>query len=469
MREATSAEAQSRPITARWRTPAGTSVRRPISKVEGYRKSPVHFAKTLGKTYIFAMQHLARTASTAFLIAAGVAACGEVTHDVGTLARSRPPTDDTGVSRTEPSPEVGAAATEPSPDADIGATGEQDAAVPNATVDAARGAARTESGGQGGQEENPLDAGCQERLVPAERRRLDIYIMMDGSLTVEIPMVRRSAMAGVIAFLKDPDSNGTAVGIRYYGLGCEAAEYAVPNVQVAELPGNTAALENFQPSDLSPLPVVPALRGAIQHARERQNRIGLENTKQVVFLLTSELFLDGCGFSPEDLDNAAQEGFLGSPPIETYVFGVGALNVLDPSVRISFLEQLDRIALQGGTDQPYLVDLGLSEEEMATRLAEARDAARPSRCDFAYPDWRVGDLPGDPELVTLTYTRPVGDRVRVPRTSDASECDPLSIGWYYDDPVEPSRAIACGRTCEIIESNPSPEVDFLLGCAPPTP
>ncbi len=397
------------------------------------------------------MGKLARSVILALLALAGVAACGEVAHDVGTLARARPPAGGTG----------GSGGTEPSPDADAETAGEPDAAVPDATADAAQ----TDSGGQG---EDPYSPACQGRLVPAEPIRLEIYIMMEGSLTLEIPVVKRSAKPGVVAFLQDPDSNGTAVGIRYFGTGCEASEYAVPDVPVAELPGNTAALESFTPSDLlTPLPMVPALRGAIQHARERYDRSDLKSTKQVVFLLISELFPGGCGFTPEDLDDTAQEGFLGSPPIETYIFGVGALTLLDPSILGNFLAQLRGLALQGGTGQPYLADLTASDEEMATRLAEAREAAMPSPCEFACPEWLDGDLPGDPELVTLTYTRSVGDRVRVPRLSDPSECDPLVNGWYYDDPIQPSRAIACGRICEIIESNPPPEIDFVLGCAPP--
>jgi hypothetical protein len=100
-------------------------------------------------------------------------------------------------------------------------------------------------------------------------------------------------------------------------------------------------------------------------------------------------------------------------------------------------------------------------------MNEARDSAMPSPCDLDYPAWLDKGLPGDPELATLVYTLPGEEPVRVPRVPDASECDPLLEGWYYDDPIRPSRVTACGRTCEILTSDPSPEVNIIAGCAPP--
>ena len=392
------------------------------------------------------MGKLTRSVFTAFLLAAGFTACDEVVHDVGTLGKAR--STENGASGS------GAAADS----AENGTDGGADAAPSD--TNAAADATRPDDSGH---QEDPI---CQGRSVAAEPRRLDIYIMMDGSLMIELPVIMRTAKLGVDAFLQDPDSNGTAVGIRYFGVGCEPYEYAVPDVPVAELPGNTAALESFTPSAiLTPLPVVPALRGAILHARERQGRSDLDNTKQAVFLLTSEIYT-GCGNIPDDLDTAAQEGFQGSPSIETYAFGVAVFSLLNPTDLTSFRDQLGQVALLGGTNRPFLADLGISDEELAARLAEARDAAMPSRCDFAYPDW-VDSAPGDPELVTLTYSGPSGDAVQVPRVSSAAECDPFLEGWYYDEPARPSRVIACGLTCETIESDPAPDIGFILGCAPP--
>ena len=66
----------------------------------------------------------------------------------------------------------------------------------------------------GGQTEHPYDPDCRGRLLPAEARRLDIYVMMDASLMIELPVVKRSAKPGLDAFVDAPDSSGVAVGIR---------------------------------------------------------------------------------------------------------------------------------------------------------------------------------------------------------------------------------------------------------------
>lgn len=396
------------------------------------------------------MIRLTRAGFLALLMATCTPGCGEVVHDVGTVVEKR---------------QVPGASGENGSDGDASFDGGNDGGDAEPLPDATTDAARPDGGSP---PEDPFDPACRGRQLPAEPRRLDIYIMMDATLMLEIPVVMRSAKPGVDAFLDEAGSSGLAVGIRYFGTICDSATYAEPDVPIAELPGNAQAVKSFAPSELlTPLPVVPALEGGIQHARERQRDPDLQNTKQVVFLVTSEIF-PGCGNTPDDLDNAAQDGSTGSPPIETYVFGVNAFRLLNPAELTAFLDRLGRLAIRGGTGQAYLADLESQYEELAMRLGEARDAAMPSPCDLAYPIWLDDErLPGDPELVTLTYTPPAGEPVRVPRVSDASECDPLLEGWYFDDAVRPSRVTACGRTCDALKSDPVPEVFFVIGCAPP--
>jgi hypothetical protein len=37
-------------------------------------------------------------------------------------------------------------------------------------------------------------------------------------------------------------------------------------------------------------------------------------------------------------------------------------------------------------------------------------------------------------------------------------------GWYYDDPADPTRIIACPDTCEYFKADPDGSIAIQLGC-----
>ena len=53
----------------------------------------------------------------------------------------------------------------------------------------------------------------------------------------------------------------------------------------------------------------------------------------------------------------------------------------------------------------------------------------------------------------------------------AAECANFQNGWYYDDPVKPTKIIACPTTCDAIKAATDAKIDILVGCetiiAPP--
>jgi hypothetical protein len=46
-----------------------------------------------------------------------------------------------------------------------------------------------------------------------------------------------------------------------------------------------------------------------------------------------------------------------------------------------------------------------------------------------------------------------------------TEADCRAGAWYYDDPTNPTRVIACGQACEEIKAEVDSTIDILLGCA----
>ena len=70
-------------------------------------------------------------------------------------------------------------------------------------------------------------------------------------------------------FFNDPGSDGIGVGVQFFGSDCNVATYATPRVGIAPLPGSIPALQAAFP--LIPIQgtaTVPAMEGAIQHARQ---------------------------------------------------------------------------------------------------------------------------------------------------------------------------------------------------------
>jgi hypothetical protein len=51
--------------------------------------------------------------------------------------------------------------------------------------------------------------------------------------------------------------------------------------------------------------------------------------------------------------------------------------------------------------------------------------------------------------------------VQVP---DRASCDPVSGGWYYDDPTSPSSIDLCDSTCASVEGDATGVVQLLIGC-----
>ena len=53
--------------------------------------------------------------------------------------------------------------------------------------------------------------------------------------------------------------------------------------------------------------------------------------------------------------------------------------------------------------------------------------------------------------------------VQVIYPSRASACGD-DQGWYYDDPSAPTKIVLCNATCDLINADPTAEIDIVLGC-----
>jgi hypothetical protein len=266
------------------------------------------------------------------------------------------------------------------------------------------------------------------------------------------------------AFLADPESTGIGVGLGLFGhqeigqTSCDVADYSEPVVRVGALPEQASALSEalnlLQPTGETP--TGPALRAACTYASDYRSTV--PGHEVVVLLLTDgrpeapSTCRGGAGLCCPSLDDAVQaadecRNVIG---IRTFVLGVGPL-----------LDNLEQIAVAGGTREAYLVQSGDVGAEVLRALNRIRGSAA-IPCELALPQAPPGEALALDE-VNLEYEGAECVRTpfsSVPSTADCGDED----GWYYDDPASPNRIELCPRSCDRV-SGPGGNLYYSVGCA----
>jgi hypothetical protein len=298
--------------------------------------------------------------------------------------------------------------------------------------------------------------------------------MLDQSLSMAEPLPGGTRWTQVTqaltSFFQNAAADNFALGLQYFGLpaaaspdtpsgfvdSCNPADYAHPEVEIDTLTDATrkslkASIDAHWPS--SNTPTGPALRGAIDHARSwaTEHR---GSVTAVVLATDGEPY--GCGSSTELTAAIAADGVAGTPPIFTYVIGVGA-----------GLSDLASIAEQGGTRQPILVD---DSTDLRAGLSSALEHVRGAEvlpCHFEIPQPSAGDTL-DFTRVNVNYTPGSGDqagqRLTLLQVADEPSCS-RAEGWYYDNPGQPTEIRLCPALCDEINAHAHDgSVNVVLGC-----
>jgi hypothetical protein len=281
-----------------------------------------------------------------------------------------------------------------------------------------------------------------------------MLILLDrsGSMRIEFVIDLWTPIATAIGtFVALPETVGMGAGIQFFGIqndSCDPSVYAQPAAGIAPLPGNAAAIQqaitNNQPT-FGETPTLPALQGAIQYAQSfaRQNP-----ARNVIVVLATDGEPNACNSTSTTVSQAALVGLSGSPSIPTYVIGLGNIAVLN------------QIAQAGGTGQALVVstDPQLTSQQFLDALNAIRAGA--SSCDYMIPAGGAST----PYLVNLSFDSGTGATF-VPNVGSASACDPVTGGWYYDNPAAPQRIVTCPATCDRFRLSASVRVNIILGCA----
>jgi hypothetical protein len=333
------------------------------------------------------------------------------------------------------------------------------------------------AGGAGGSVIIDGDAACVAEPRAGEQVPLDLFFMVDksGSMTcpvgtaganctngqMPVPAVNRwtSIKEALNAFAASDQSRGLGMGMAFFPLMtgnrllCTPQDYATPVAPIAALPGQAGAISNALNSQMpnGSTPTVPALSGAIQYATGyAQTNPG----RTVAIVFATDGVPTECAANNNSIAGAeavARAALMGTPSIRTYVLGVGPR-----------LDNLNDIAVAGGTTKAHLVESGGSAE-LINALNEIRKNAL--TCDYQIPV-----IPGKPlnfEQVNVNVRigpAPAMEQL-IRRVDDAAACG-TGPGWYFDVPpnASPKKITLCPGTCDPMLKATGSTMNVLIGC-----
>lgn len=339
-----------------------------------------------------------------------------------------------------------------------------------------------EVGGSGGASPAPPET-CTAEAHEGQRLPVDMYFLLDSSGSMGERVQGGSkwevVSGALIAFLNDPRNSQTAVGIGYFptaapfgscaigqpdclcipyinlcfanaGGSCSVADYSTPAVPLVLPASAGAVIADIQAHRFSGgTPTRPAVEGALQYLNLWAEQ---HSARATVLVLATDGDPTGCESNgPPDIAALAANALAGPHAIKTFVIGVG-----------DSLVALNLVARAGGTGQAFLVDAG---GDVAATFGDALEQIRgaAASCVFAIPERSAAGMKVNPAQVNVRYT-PAGSTASTLVTqtfmSNPQHCDDAG-GWYYDNPLAPTRIELCQSTCQAL-SQGSVQVEF--GC-----
>jgi len=299
---------------------------------------------------------------------------------------------------------------------------------------------------------------------------LSLFVLLDQSGSMTLDGNRWAPVTTALkAFIAGPSLAGVGMGLQYFPLGatvtsdpkiCTATNYSTADVPLSDLPANGAALtgsidNHFFTAAMGNdpahwgTPTYPALQGSYDYLR---TYLTANPTRRGVLLLATDgLPSKLCmGDTPAEIATLIASQLAMTPPIQTYVIGIGKITTLDTW------------AMAGGTGQAFVVDgTGTTTQDDLTKaLDQIRVLTLP--CDYAIPAPADGSV--DPKKVNVRFTSPTQATTDFLNVANASACAAGVQTWYYDDPAAPTRVVMCPSACDALHQQGA-KIELVFGCA----
>ena len=230
---------------------------------------------------------------------------------------------------------------------------------------------------------------------------------------------------------------------------------------IADLPTATGALTvslmATQPGGGTPTD--PAVEAALGQLRMRATA---HPDRHEVLVLVTDGQPNSCNADPIPLiTKLIGDAKTGTPSIPTYAIGVFGQGEFQGGQMT-----LSDWAMAGGTGMPFILTAG---DDLTQKLLDALNAIRGSAlpCEYMIPKPASGSLDYGKVNVHITggSSGPMG--LDLGYVGDASKCDPVKGGWYYDvDPMmgTPARVIMCEATCKKFKMDATANIELRFGC-----
>jgi MYXO-CTERM domain-containing protein len=317
----------------------------------------------------------------------------------------------------------------------------------------------TTTGGQGGGgagvDVTEFEA-CAEAQASASLARVNMFIAIDKSGSMDDNMKWDNTRAAFTAFFQDPAAASLNVALRFWPddgcdqMTCDVMACATPQVPLgplSDMAQQQALITLFQAKmPGGNTPVSAALEGAVLWS---QNRLMAAPDEAVVIILVTDGEPNGCD---ENIANIAAiaDGAFTSDGIRTYA--VGLQGSAEPD--------MNSIATAGGTNMGIFIGNANAQQDLLDALLNI--AGQAVQCTFAVPDPVAGELL-DPKLVRVEYGQAgQSNQALLSHVADASECG--NGGWYYDDNGDPTSITFCPETCSNVQQDTMAQIDIALGC-----
>lgn len=331
--------------------------------------------------------------------------------------------------------------------------------------------------------EDAAAAACNGTTIEAEPLPVDMIILMDRSISNSYAVGSDSATpagagqtrrwdvltSAMSALATSPEAQVIGASITFFSItggsleapNCDPNLYAVPVVPLGLLsetgPQIVSAMQALTPAGLTP--TVPALMGAFKYAMAEKQK---DSTREKVVVMISDGYPTQCAQkAPSDVANVIAEAASAPVPVRTFIIGIGS-----PTSMSSAKFNLQNYARSGATGKPpFVLDEAAGAEAVQQQLVSTllNISNSPLACEYAISppssDWVI-----DPNEVMFTYKPNSGVLQEIPKVTGRSTCDRSpNGGWYFDDPVSPTKITVCPCSCANFGAG---SASVVYGCKP---
>jgi hypothetical protein len=313
------------------------------------------------------------------------------------------------------------------------------------------------------------DAACAADTRDGVPFKKDLIVLFDTSASMSCdaadptctsapPGTPNSRLGAVRTAINDfvgaPASADVRVGLGVYpavgGDQC-MADYSQLAIPIAPAKDNawtfTTVLGGLVPHMNTP--TEQALTGAYKAAKDY---VGANPGRSVAVVLVTDGIPYACGNDQTGAVSAglAKAAFNGSPPIETYVGGMGNVATLDA------------VALAGTGGVTHYIDANVNASTKILDLLKA--VSTMITCDYTIPT--AGKTPDYAMVNVQARVGATGPMQRIYNVPNAASCGAKG-GWYYDVnlPATPTKITLCPQSCDPLNATGSSALQVLFGCS----